>query len=75
MTEDKRWQLGTKFTGKNLEVALPATVTFASGSAPAKSDADPFLVGPNSYVKVGCLPFLPLLKSSVWVQNEKPKPR
>lgn len=46
-------RIGTKFTGKNLEVALPATVTFSSEKVPSAHDADPFLVGPNSYVKVG----------------------
>jgi hypothetical protein len=56
------WNMGTKFTGKNMEVALKTTVVF-SGQAGVVSDTDPFLMGPNSYVKV--LPSMSILTSSL----------
>jgi len=54
------WDIGTRFTGPNQEVALPSTVTFSDEAEPTDTHpttaqshpTDPFLVGPNSYVKI-----------------------
>jgi len=40
---------GHRFTGKNLEVALPAIILFDGES---KSVTDPFLIGSNTFVQV-----------------------
>jgi len=44
-----KWNIGHRFTGKNLEVALPAIILFDGES---KSVTDPFLVGSNTFVQV-----------------------
>lgn len=51
LTPDKRglkWNLGQKFTGRNKEVALPATLYFDGDT----SIQDPFFVGGNGYIKL-----------------------
>jgi len=53
--EDKKaiiWDIGTKFTARNKEVALPATLHFNINSKGEKADDDPFCVGANCYVKM-----------------------
>jgi len=54
--EDKKaivWDIGTKFTNKNKEVALPATVHFNLATKHTKNgDGDPFCVGSNCYAKM-----------------------
>jgi hypothetical protein len=57
------WHIGTKFTNRNLEVALPATVYFEPPPSPLPHDStssqarettleDPFCVGSNAYISV-----------------------
>lgn len=45
------WSLGTRFSGRNLEVALPGTINFDSNLLLEGSD-DPFCVLPNAYIEV-----------------------
>jgi len=54
--EDKKalvWDIGSKFTSRNREVALPATIYFNLSVKSSKDgDGDPFCVGPNCYAKM-----------------------
>lgn len=43
-----KWNLGQKFTSRNKEVALPATIYFDGET----SIEDPFLVGTNCFIKL-----------------------
>lgn len=49
-----RWNIGNKFTSRNLEVALPATICFEKSSndnSPTQLE-DPFCVGTNAYISI-----------------------
>jgi hypothetical protein len=45
------WSLGTRFTGRNLEVNMPGSITFDSASILETSD-NPFCVLPNAYIEL-----------------------
>jgi len=45
------WNIGQRFTSRNLEVALPGTISF-DGDSSANDGDDPFCVGSNAFVEV-----------------------
>jgi hypothetical protein len=51
------WSLGNKFTNRNLEVALPATIYFETPPNESTSQPleDPFCIGQNAYISVQIL--------------------